>query len=176
MPVMRDALIETTLGLESGTARVVAYDEQWPRLFEHAAAELREALGPHALGIHHVGSTAIDGLSAKPILDILVGIAHFEGVDPGALADPRPFLLQLDAAGIDARAKTETLFFDFPGFATAWNALAGVTTAGLTDERQHEAKAAVMPPDGDVARRFRNTTQFIIGLRRDHARPSPGKI
>jgi GrpB-like predicted nucleotidyltransferase (UPF0157 family) len=78
MPVMRDALVGTTLGLERGTVRVVAYDQQWPRLFEQAAAELGDALGPHALSVQHVGSTAVAGLSAKPILDVLVGIPNFE--------------------------------------------------------------------------------------------------
>lgn len=66
------------LGLERGTVRLVAYDERWPALFEHAADGLARALGPHAISINHVGSTAIVGLAAKPILDILVGVPDFE--------------------------------------------------------------------------------------------------
>lgn len=66
------------------------------------------------------------------------------GVGPGALAEPSGFLRQLDAAGIQARVETETLGFDFPDFASAWEALAGVTTAQLPPERQQEAKDAVM--------------------------------
>ena len=90
-------------------------------------------------------------------------------VGPGALADPAPFLTQLAAAGIEARVETETLGFDFPNFTSAWDALAGVTTAQLTEDRRQEAKNAVkaaMYPNGDGPRRFRNLTQFIVGRHR----------
>ena len=90
------------------------------------------------------------------------------GVGPGALADPQPFLEELARAGIDARVKTELLGFDFDDFASAWDALAGVTTAMLTPERRREAQAAVqgtMWPNPSEPRHFSNTTQFIIGLR-----------
>ena len=91
------------------------------------------------------------------------------GVGPGALADPAPFLAQLADAGIDAYVEGETLGFDFDNFTSAWDVLAGVTTAQLTPERQREAKAAVLAamwPEGDGPRHFRNVTQFIIGQRR----------
>ena len=91
------------------------------------------------------------------------------GVGPGALAEPSGFLQQLDAAGILARVETETLGFDFPDFASAWDTLAGVTTAQLPPERQQEAKDAVMGamyPKGDGPRHFRNVTQFIVGRAR----------
>lgn len=90
------------------------------------------------------------------------------GVGPGAMADPFPFLRQLAEAGVDANVETETLGFDFDDFATAWNVLAGVTTAQLPPERQAEAKAAVqaaMWPDASRPRHFRNATQFIVGQR-----------
>ncbi len=88
------------------------------------------------------------------------------GVGPGALADPSTFLRQLAAAGIEAHVETETLGFDFADFASAWDALAGVTTAHLSTERQQEAKSAVMAamyPHGDGPHHFRNVTRFIIG-------------
>lgn len=70
------------LGLASGTVRVVPYDPRWATLFVEAAHELQEALGPAAAAIHHVGSTAVPGLCAKPILDLLVSIPSFEeGLD-----------------------------------------------------------------------------------------------
>lgn len=91
------------------------------------------------------------------------------GVGPGALADSAPFLVQLTDAGIDAHVETETLGFDFDDFASAWDVLAGVTTAQLAPERQDEAKASVqatMWPDPHRPRHFRNVTQFIVGQRR----------
>ena len=59
-----------------------------------------------------------------------------------------------------------SLGFDFPDFTSAWNTLAGVTTAQLPAERQREAKDDVMAalyPDGDGRRHFRNGTRFIVG-------------
>ena len=94
------------------------------------------------------------------------GPAPVSGVGPGALADPKPFLAELRTAGIDARLETETLGFEFADFASAWAALAGVTTAALEPERQQAAKDAVMAamyPDGDGARRFDNAIHFIVG-------------
>jgi SAM-dependent methyltransferase len=92
------------------------------------------------------------------------------GVGPGALADPSGFLRHLDAAGIEARVERQTLGFEFPDFTSAWDALAGVTTAGLPLARQREAKDAVMTamyPNGDGPRHFRNVTQFIVGQVRE---------
>ena len=55
--------------------RIVPYDSSWPLRFEDERAALRAAIGDWAVGgIHHVGSTAVPGLEAKPIIDILVGV------------------------------------------------------------------------------------------------------
>ena len=91
------------------------------------------------------------------------------GVGPGALADVSSFVSQLAEAGIDATVETETLGFDFEDFESAWDVLAGVTTASLDEDRRKEAKDAVMDlmwPDGDAPRHFRNVTQFVVGTRR----------
>lgn len=66
------------LGLESGRSLVVPYDPRWPVLFDEAAAELEATVGPSIRAIHHVGSTAVAGLCAKPVLDVLVSIPDFE--------------------------------------------------------------------------------------------------
>lgn len=55
--------------------RVVAYKPEWPVRFERERNLLEHAIGPWIVGdIHHVGSTAVPGLDAKPIIDILVGV------------------------------------------------------------------------------------------------------
>lgn len=55
--------------------QVVPYDERWPARFEQEREVLQAAIGEHAPGgIHHVGSTAVPGLDAKPVIDILVGV------------------------------------------------------------------------------------------------------
>jgi GrpB-like predicted nucleotidyltransferase (UPF0157 family) len=59
--------------------RISPYDPAWPDAFARERAALEEAIGPWAAGgIHHVGSTAVPGLSAKPIVDILVGVEDLE--------------------------------------------------------------------------------------------------
>lgn len=64
---------------ESQPIEIVAYDPEWPARFEQERVALAGALGDLAMdGIHHVGSTAVPGLDAKPIIDILVGV---EGLD-----------------------------------------------------------------------------------------------
>ena len=55
------------------------YDRSWPAAFEQERLILERALGSSVTGgIHHVGSTAVPGLPAKPIIDILVGIENLE--------------------------------------------------------------------------------------------------
>jgi len=53
---------------------LVAYDRRWPQQFELIAAELRD-LGDAAWVIEHIGSTAVPGMRAKPIIDVAVRVA-----------------------------------------------------------------------------------------------------
>ena len=53
---------------------VVPYNPQWSQLFSHEQQHLQEVLGNTVVDIQHVGSTAVPGLAAKPIVDILVGL------------------------------------------------------------------------------------------------------
>jgi GrpB-like predicted nucleotidyltransferase (UPF0157 family) len=63
------------IGLKRGTVQVVPYRADWPNSFEQERRVLREHIGRHVLDIQHVGSTAVPGLDAKPIIDIAVGLA-----------------------------------------------------------------------------------------------------
>ncbi len=54
---------------------IVDYDESWPEKFAVAAAELWVAVAPWIVEIEHVGSTAVPGLAAKPVIDIQVGVS-----------------------------------------------------------------------------------------------------
>src|SRR5262245_3258094 len=66
------------LGLKHGINLLVDYDPQWPIAFAAEKARIHSAVGTVARGIEHYGSTAVLGLRAKPILDILVGVAPLE--------------------------------------------------------------------------------------------------
>lgn len=74
---------------------VTAYDPRWSALFQRERARLIEVLGPTAAAVEHVGSTAVPGLAAKPVLDILVGATPFP------LAEDR--LAALGALGYEYR-------------------------------------------------------------------------
>jgi GrpB-like predicted nucleotidyltransferase (UPF0157 family) len=54
------------------------YDPRWPDLYREEATLVRAALGTDALRSEHMGSTAVPGLSGKPVIDILVGTASLE--------------------------------------------------------------------------------------------------
>jgi GrpB-like predicted nucleotidyltransferase (UPF0157 family) len=54
---------------------VLDYDPNWPRLFQSLRNRIADALGDMAAAIEHVGSTAVPGLAAKPIIDIDVLLA-----------------------------------------------------------------------------------------------------
>ncbi len=56
---------------------IVAYDPTWPARFEAAASELRETVGAVLVAIEHVGSTAVPGPAAKPIIDMMAFVPHF---------------------------------------------------------------------------------------------------
>ncbi|HUT18496.1 MAG TPA: GrpB family protein [Anaerolineae bacterium] len=66
------------IGLERDTVRLVPYQAGWARLYGAEKARLQGAVGDHVLDIQHVGSTAIPGIVAKPILDIAVAVHSFE--------------------------------------------------------------------------------------------------
>ncbi len=86
------------------------------------------------------------------------------GVGPGALGDVEPFLGQLIGAGLEAESRSVTTRFRFDDFASAWEALAGVTTAALDAQTRERAKAAVralMWPQGNGPRDFANRTHII---------------
>lgn len=59
--------------------RLVPSDPEWPLRFAQERAALEESIGGWVCGgIHHVGSTAVSHLEAKPIIDILVGVRDLE--------------------------------------------------------------------------------------------------
>ncbi|HET6456864.1 MAG TPA: GrpB family protein [Armatimonadota bacterium] len=63
---------------------IVPYDPNWPQLYEEEARFLRERFGPELIvRIEHYGSTAVPGLAAKPVIDILVEITSFEAAKAG---------------------------------------------------------------------------------------------
>lgn len=53
---------------------IVSYDPEWPRKYAEEETRIQGAIGEYVLSVEHIGSTAVAGLSAKPIIDIMVGV------------------------------------------------------------------------------------------------------
>jgi GrpB-like predicted nucleotidyltransferase (UPF0157 family) len=60
---------------------VVPYDPTWKSEFQEETGQISRALGENVLAIHHIGSTAIPGIHAKPIIDILLRVADINLLD-----------------------------------------------------------------------------------------------
>jgi GrpB-like predicted nucleotidyltransferase (UPF0157 family) len=86
----------------SGRILIVDYDPQWPELFKREAERIRTALGTRALRIEHTGSTAVPGLVAKPIIDVLLAV--------GDSAVEDSYVPALEAAGYVLRIRESDWF------------------------------------------------------------------
>jgi len=60
---------------------VVAYDSLWPTMYEQEAARIATVFGDELLCTHHIGSTAVPGMWAKPIIDIMPIVRDIAMVD-----------------------------------------------------------------------------------------------
>jgi len=57
---------------------LVSYEKAWPSLFEEERTRIEGAVGLWVEEIEHIGSTAVPGLAAKPVIDIMVGVRSLE--------------------------------------------------------------------------------------------------
>lgn len=60
------------------TIAVVAYGHRWPAMCEHERMRLARAFGSTAIEIHHIGSTSVLGLAAKPVIDIMIAVRDMD--------------------------------------------------------------------------------------------------
>jgi len=63
------------------TIEVRKYEPEWASAFDHEAAALERVFGDSLLAVHHIGSTSVAGLPAKPIVDILVVLRETDTID-----------------------------------------------------------------------------------------------
>ena len=59
---------------------VVPHDPSWSGRYEVESGRIARALGPNAVAVHHIGSTAIPNIYAKPIIDMLVEVGDIDQV------------------------------------------------------------------------------------------------
>ena len=68
------------LGLRRGTVAVEPHKAEWEIIAQRTIARLREILQNAVIDAQHIGSTAVRGICAKPIIDIVVGVSDFDGI------------------------------------------------------------------------------------------------
>lgn len=79
----RSPFVNTNTVVPADCVQIVPYDPQWPQIYEKEAPQIQHAL--NCLSIHHIGSTSVPGLNAKPKIDILAVVKSFSSVDPSSL-------------------------------------------------------------------------------------------
>ncbi len=92
--------MEAHLGLQRGTVRILAYQREWVAAYQSERAHLVSLLSGLVKEIEHVGSTAVPGLSSKPVIDMLIGL-HSIGLVEETVA-------MLVNAGYDDRGRQAT--------------------------------------------------------------------
>jgi GrpB-like predicted nucleotidyltransferase (UPF0157 family) len=98
-------LAEVTIGGPrplAGLVEIHDYDSDWPRLYEREEDRIRSALGDRVIRIEHVGSTSVPGLPAKPLIDIVLEVAHS--------ADEAAYVPALESAGYVLRIREPDWF------------------------------------------------------------------
>lgn len=82
---------------------VTDYDPEWPREFAREAERLARVFGVNLAEIHHIGSTAVPGLAAKPVVDIMPVVYSLEAVDAARTGFERLGYEYLGEYGIPGR-------------------------------------------------------------------------
>ena len=62
------------IGLKRGTVKLYPHDPRWAKLFDKEKRLFLKTFGSKVISVEHIGSTSIPGISAKPIIDISVGV------------------------------------------------------------------------------------------------------
>lgn len=137
---------------------------------EKAAAEIARVLRPGGKMVASVwgGRNECDIVRFQSIAGSFSPEPPPPGSGPGSLADVTGFVEQLSGNGLEIEVRKEIFEFEFPNLESAWNVLAGVTSANLLPEARLSAIEAVcadMWPDPGKPRVFRNLTQFVIGTK-----------
>jgi GrpB-like predicted nucleotidyltransferase (UPF0157 family) len=113
----------------SEPVEIVDYDPLWVARFEDMRQRLADALGPLARRIEHVGSTAVPGLAAKPVVDIQVSVPDVD--------DTEAYRAPIESLGFGLRfiEPNHRYFRPTPGVPRLWQV--HVCQVGSAWERQH---------------------------------------
>lgn len=144
--------------LRNDPIEVVDYDPAWPRRFKKLQKVLAAALGPTAVRIDHVGSTAVPGLVAKPVIDIQVSVPDVD--------DEKAYRAAIESCGLALRYRElgHRYFRPPPGLPRVWQV--HVCTAGSKWERDHLLFRDFLRQHADEARRYEAAKFDVAGHHR----------
>jgi len=69
------------MNMKTRIIEIVEHDEGWPTQFQSESDIIESVLGSQIVGLHHIGSTAVPGLKAKPIIDIMLEVNDVTALD-----------------------------------------------------------------------------------------------
>lgn len=138
---------------------IVPYDPAWPSRFEEMRGRLAAALGQIAVRIDHVGSTAVPGLAAKPVVDIQVSVPDVE--DEAAYKPP------IEAQGFELRwtEPGHRYFRPPPGLPRLWQV--HVCSVGSEWQRVHLLFRDYLRAHADVAAQYETLKRRVAADNRD---------
>jgi GrpB-like predicted nucleotidyltransferase (UPF0157 family) len=140
---------------------IVDYQPAWPVAYAEVEALLRLALGPVAVRMEHVGSTAVPGLAAKPVIDVQVSVASFEPLDD--------FRAPLERIGFVYRAddEPEHRFFGLTDAEGVRRVNLHVCESGGEWERRHVTFRDALRNDPDLRARYEAEKRRVAALHPD---------
>lgn len=83
------------IGLQRGKVQIVPHHAEWKTAFQREAILLRSVFADAILNIEHIGSTAIEGMAAKPIIDLMCVVSSLE--------EAKSFRTRLETLGYEYR-------------------------------------------------------------------------
>lgn len=69
------------IGLKRGYVELQEYTNKWHKLYQIEEQTLKNLIKEYLTDIQHIGSTSVEGLKAKPIIDIIIGIKNFNDLE-----------------------------------------------------------------------------------------------
>jgi GrpB-like predicted nucleotidyltransferase (UPF0157 family) len=138
---------------------VVPYDARWPRMFKRMRSRLAAALGSTAVRIDHVGSTAVPGLAAKPVIDIQVSVPDVD--------DETAYRAAIDGCGFALRYREpgHRYFRPPPGLPRKYQV--HVCSAGSKWESDHLLFRDFLRAHAEEAKRYEEAKHDVAGHHRD---------
>ena len=104
-PLTEEQIVAANIGkpvVLNSPVELKPYDLEWPSRYAILEGRIRRALGAGALALEHVGSTSVPGLSAKPVIDIVLSVAES--------ADERAYVPLLEREGYVLRVREPDWF------------------------------------------------------------------